>query len=74
MGIADAIIILIVLAAVVAALTYIVKAKKRGVKCIGCSSADSCASKGDPSAACSCSQNIDEIVQMIKAENQNKKM
>ena len=74
MGIADLIIVLIVLAAMAAAMTYIVKAKKRGVKCIGCSSAEACASKGNPSAACACSQNIDEIVRIIKTENQNKKM
>ncbi len=68
MGFADAVIILIVLAAMAAAVTYIIKAKKRGVKCIGCSAAESCGSKGNPSASCSCSQNADEIVKLIKSE------
>ena len=74
MNFADAIIIFIVLAAMATAITYIVKAKRRGVKCIGCSAADTCGSKGNPGATCSCSQNIDEIVRMINAENQNKKL
>ena len=73
MSIADIVIILIVLAAFSAALTYIIKAKKRGVKCIGCSSAGSCSSKGNPSAGCSCMSNVDEIVQQIKRENQTEK-
>lgn len=68
MGFADAVIILIVLAAIVAAVTYIIKAKKRGIKCIGCSAAESCGSKGNPSESCSCGQNVDEIVQLIKNE------
>lgn len=36
--------LLIVLLAVGGALTYIIKSKKRGVKCIGCSEAGSCTS------------------------------
>lgn len=70
---ADIIIIVIVLAALIAAITYIVKAKKRGVKCIGCSAADICGSKGNPSGFCACSGNIEEIVQQIKTENQKEK-
>ena len=71
MGIADAIIILMVLAAVTAAITYIVKEKKRGVKCIGCSAAGTCGSKGNPSAGCSASIDVDEIVSQIKAVNRD---
>ena len=70
---ADVIIVMIVLAAFAAAVTYIIKAKKRGVKCIGCSAGDTCGSKGNPSATCTCSGNIDEILQQIKMENLNGK-
>ncbi len=66
---ADAIIVMIVLAAMAAAIAYIVKAKKRGVKCIGCSAGDTCGSKGNPMAACSACGDIDEIVQQIKLQN-----
>ena len=38
----DAIIIAIVLVIVAAALTYIIRAKKRGVKCIGCPHGGKC--------------------------------
>ena len=62
MNIADIIIILVVLTALAAAITYIIKAKKRGVKCIGCSAANGCSSKGRPSAGCACTQNIEEII------------
>lgn len=66
MNIADFIILLIISAALAAALTYIIRAKKRGVKCIGCSSAGTCSSKGRPSGTCSCMGNVDDIVQQIK--------
>ena len=39
---ADMIILVILLVVVGAAITYIVKEKKRGVKCIGCPSAGTC--------------------------------
>ena len=70
---ADAIIVMIVLAAMAAAIVYIVKAKKRGVKCIGCSAGDTCGSKGNPSATCSACGDIDEIVHQIKCQCQNEK-
>ena len=60
---ADFIVILIIAAAVFVAVAYIVKAKKSGAKCIGCSSAGTCASKGR--GGCSCTD-IDEIVKQIK--------
>ena len=66
MSIADVVILLIVLAAFAAALTYIIRAKRRGVKCIGCSAANSCSSKGKPSSGCSCMGNVEEIIQQIK--------
>ena len=73
MSIADAVILLIVLAAFAAALTYIIRAKKRGVKCIGCSAANSCGSKGKPSASCACMGNVEELMQQIKRDRMTEK-
>lgn len=70
---ADAIIILLVLVALAAAISYIVKAKKRGVKCIGCSAAGSCASAGNPAGGCTACGNVDEIVEQIKCGCQTEK-
>ena len=42
----DLIIIAVVLIILGAAITYIVKEKKRGVKCIGCPNGSVCANKG----------------------------
>ena len=36
------------------AICYIVRAKKRGVKCIGCPSAKSCGAQGHCTGGCSC--------------------
>lgn len=38
-----------------AAITYIVRAKRRGVKCIGCPVAGSCSSTQQASCECGCS-------------------
>lgn len=43
---ADGIVILLVVLVVGAAVKFIIKEKKRGVKCIGCSSAGTCGKKG----------------------------
>ncbi len=43
----DFIVILIIIAIVGAATAYIIKAKKRGTKCIGCPSAGTCPHKGE---------------------------
>lgn len=48
---ADGIVILLVVLVVGAAVKFIIKEKKRGVKCIGCSSAGTCGKK----SCCSCS-------------------
>lgn len=43
-----------------AAIAYIVKAKRAGVKCIGCPAAGNCSSKGaEGSEACSCGCNVE---------------
>ena len=42
MNLATAVSLIAVIAVVFFAVRYIVKAKKRGVKCIGCPAADSC--------------------------------
>lgn len=48
---------LIVVVCIGAAVTYIIKAKKKGVKCIGCPDAGSCAHTQNSNTAegCSCS-------------------
>ncbi len=51
---ADIIIGAIVIALVGAASVYIYKEKKKGVKCIGCPSAGTCASKNN--GGCNCGQ------------------
>ena len=58
---ADAIIIAIVLVAMAAAIAYIVRQKKRGVKCIGCSAAGTCGKQngtGTPCAGCGSPEEI----------------
>ena len=48
-------ILILILAAVVgAAITYIVKEKKKGNVCIGCPHAGTCASKNSKDSGCSC--------------------
>lgn len=42
----NVVIILVIVAIVGAAVAYIVKEKKRGVKCVGCPYAQQCASRG----------------------------
>lgn len=49
------IVVAIIVVAVVAALAYIIKAKKSGAKCIGCPDACSCGKKNDGSA-CHCGE------------------
>ena len=58
---ADLLIVLIVLLIVGAAITYIIREKKRGAKCIGCPSGGcshgakgSCAGHGGKSCTCHC--------------------
>ena len=58
----DLVIILIIVAVVGAAVMYIRKAKRRGVKCIGCPSAGECANKHNCSSenGCSCGCHTDK--------------
>lgn len=49
---ANVIIVLILLVIVGAAVRSLVKAKKRGVRCIGCSDSGSCGSAGENSSVC----------------------
>lgn len=54
---ANAIVIVIIATLVFLAIRYIIKAKKSGVKCIGCPQAGQCASKHNASAGqenCTC--------------------
>lgn len=51
----DFIVIAIVVLIVGSALGYIIRAKKRGVKCIGCSAGGNCSGrKGESSHTCGC--------------------
>jgi len=45
MTVTDIVVMMVLLLMVGGAITYIVKAKKRGVKCVGCPYAESCAKK-----------------------------
>ena len=51
---ADIIVIGIVLIVLCVAISYIVKAKKSGAKCIGCPEGCSCSSKENEETKCSC--------------------
>lgn len=51
----DFIIIAILVILVGAAVAYIVKAKKSGVKCIGCSAAGGCSHNNNSGCGCGCS-------------------
>lgn len=51
---ADIIVIGIVLIVLCAAISYIVKAKKSGAKCIGCPDGCACSGKNAGGSGCSC--------------------
>lgn len=51
---ANIIVVGIVLVIVGAAVTYIVKAKKEGVKCIGCPAGCNCSEEGHSCSSCGC--------------------
>lgn len=58
----DIIIIAVLVLIVGAALAYVIKAKKRGVKCIGCPAGSNCESKNSASTCsggCSCCSSAD---------------
>lgn len=67
MKLIDIIIILIITAILVAAIAYIVRAKKKGAKCIGCPAGDCCSmkkgcgeqskTKAEDSGCCCCGKN-----------------
>lgn len=56
----DLIVIVVLLLIVGAAGLYIWKAKKKGVKCIGCPAAAQCSGKCSGEACSSCSCHVDE--------------
>lgn len=49
----DFIIVAILVLIIGAAVVYLIKAKKKGIKCIGCPDGESCAHAQNPSSACS---------------------
>ena len=57
---ADYLIGMIVAVAVIAAVRYIYKAKKSGVKCIGCPDGATCGSKSEGSCGCCCGCSSDQ--------------
>jgi len=56
---ADFIVLAILVLLIGGAVIYIVKAKKRGVKCIGCPAAGSCSSAGN-GGGCGCGCHTDK--------------
>lgn len=50
----DAIVIVILLVVIGAAITYIIKSKKSGVKCIGCPSGSQCPHNQNNTSGCGC--------------------
>ena len=50
----NAILTIIIVAAIVAALAYIIKAKKSGQKCIGCPDSGTCGKKSMDGCGCGC--------------------
>ena len=55
----DLIILGILIIIIGAASIYIVKAKRKGIKCIGCPAAGNCPSKNCKTGACSCGGHSD---------------
>ena len=75
---ADFIVGAILVVLVGAAITYIVKEKKKGTVCIGCPSAGTCGAKNHPGAAgCSCSsvaaEDVESILESIRSDEADKK-
>ena len=51
---ANLIIVIVLLLIIGAATCYVIKAKKKGVKCIGCPAAGNCSSKNGGNTECTC--------------------
>ena len=51
---ANLIIIVVLLIIIIGASVYVIKAKKKGVKCIGCPAGGNCPSKNGGASGCSC--------------------
>ncbi len=57
---ADLIIVIVLLVILGVAVAYIVKAKKSGVKCIGCPAGADCAHKCQGASGCACGCHAEE--------------
>ncbi len=56
---ADLIVVAVVLVIVGAAIAYIVKEKRRGVRCVGCPSGGICSRKREGTVGCGCGRHSD---------------
>lgn len=56
---ANLIIVIVLLLIIGAAACYVIKAKKKGVKCIGCPAGANCPSKNGGTSACNCKSQSD---------------
>lgn len=66
---ADFVALVIILIAVGAAVAYIVRQKKRGVKCIGCTAGqNACSAAKEGAAGCSGCSAVDKMVANMKNE------
>lgn len=55
----DVVLVLLLLLIIGGAVTYIVKAKKNGAKCIGCPASATCSGKNGGQSACHCNSQIE---------------
>ena len=55
---ADLIVAMLVLMIIAAAVAYIIRAKKKGAKCIGCPAAGTCSGKSKEDSQCCCGKEL----------------
>ena len=65
----NVVLIFVLVAILGGAIAYIVRAKKRGVKCIGCSAGGSCGKKGGSCGGCSGCRGSESCGCEVEAEN-----
>lgn len=55
---ADLIVAMLVLMIIAAAVAYIIRAKKKGARCIGCPAAGKCSGKSGAASECCCGKEL----------------